>query len=143
MVNPSPQETVINYMTAVDQLLTELYSLSPSVGHKIMVVFSTQTGVDLGKYNGYPDDLISPEQNYMNRAILRINKRIFTLNKCMGMVTPYLSSAVHTRCRRIHRFVSYKLYDGCHPSYELCGEWAAKIGRNINPTLSVTRIIIS
>lgn len=132
MSNPSPQATVINYMTAVDQLHSELYSLSAQVGHHIMVVFSTQTGIDLGKYSGYPDELISPEQVYLNRAILMINKRIFALNRSMGIVTPYLSSAVHTWCRGKHRFVSSKLYDGCHPSHDLCKEWAVKIGKNIN-----------
>lgn len=132
MVNPSPQGSVINYMTAVDQLHSELYSLSAQIGHQIMVVFSTQTGIDLGKYNGYPRDLISPEQGFLNRAILMINKRIFALNRSMGIVTPYLSSAVHIRCRGRYRFVSNKLYDGCHPSHELCEDWATKIRRNIS-----------
>lgn len=131
MRNPSPQETVNSYMTAVDQLLSELYPLSAQVGHTIMVIFSTQVGMDLGKYSGYPDELISPEQVYLNRAMLMINRRVFALNRAMGIITQYLSSPVHTRCRGKYRFVSGKLHDGCHPTYELCKEWASKIKKNI------------
>lgn len=132
MSNISPQITVNNYMLAIDQLLSEIYPLSAQVGHQIMVVFSTQTGVDPGKYSGYPEDLVSPEQVYLNRALLMINRRIFNMNRSMGIVTPYLSSAVHMRCRGKHRFVSSKLYDGCHPTTELCKQWALKIRKNIH-----------
>lgn len=85
---PSAFSTATEYITAVDQLHSELYSLSDMVGHKIMVIFSTQTGVDIGRYNGYPDELTSPEQHTMNQAIAIINRRIFAMNRSMGIVTP-------------------------------------------------------
>lgn len=73
MRHPCAYATTNAYITVVDQLLSELYSLSSRVGHHIMVIFSTQTGVDLSHYNGYPQELISPEQGAMNQSIAMIN----------------------------------------------------------------------
>lgn len=134
--HPDAHTTTTEYITAADQLLSELYSLSSRVGHHIMVIFSTQTGVDLSYYNGYPRELVSPEQGIMNQSIAMINRRIFAMNWSMGIITPYLSSAVHMRCRGKLRFAPNKLADGCHPTRQLCKEWALKLRRNILANLN-------
>lgn len=54
----------------------------------------------------------------------------------MGIITPYLSSAVHVRCHGKFRFVPDKLSDGCHPTRQLCREWASKLRRNILANLN-------
>lgn len=131
MRDPCPMNTTMNYLAAADQLHSELYSMSSKIGHQIMVIFSTQTGVNLSHYNGYPEELISPEQSAMNQAMAMINRRIFAMNKSMGIVTPYLSSAVHMRNKGKFRFASNKLADGCHPTRQLCQAWAQKMRRNI------------
>lgn len=128
--------TTAEYITAADQLHAELFSLSSRVGHYIMVIFSTQTGMDLSYYNGYPRELTSPEQGTMNLSIAMINRRIFAMNRSVGIITPYLSSAVHVRCRGRYRFMSDKLADGCHPTRQLCREWATKLRRNILANLN-------
>lgn len=133
--DPCPMNTTVNYITAADQLHSELYSMSDKIGHQIMVIFSTQTGVDLSQYNGYPEELVSPEQAAMNQAITMINRRIFAMNRSMGVITPYLSSVVHMRHKGKYRFVSNKLVDGCHPTRQLCQAWAQKIRRNITANL--------
>lgn len=131
MRNISPEITCNNYMYAVDQLHASMFNLSSQVGHFLMIIFTSQTGIDIGKYNHYPDELISPEQKYLNKAILKINNNIQRLNKSVNVVTPFLASAVHTRCRGKHRMVSSKLEDGCHPSFDLCTTWANKLKANI------------
>lgn len=59
MRNISPYITCENYIMKVDQLFANTFALSEFVGHYIMVIFSSQTGLDIGKYNGYPTELIS------------------------------------------------------------------------------------
>lgn len=132
----SPDTTCVNYMTVADQLHSDTYRLSPLIGHQLMIIFSSQTGIDTGKYSSYPDDLISPNQGYLNSAIYMINKSIQIMNKSTNVVTPFLSSGVHTRCRGKHRLVSSKLSNGCHPTPELCTAWAGKLRKNILVNLS-------
>lgn len=131
MRNVSPDITCTDYMTTVDQIHAEIFSLSQQVGHQLMIIFPSQTGVDLGKYNGYPDDLISPQQKPLNKAILKINNQISVMNRSMNIVTPFLASAVHMRCRGKDRLVSSKLSDGCHPTPELSSFWADRLHKNI------------
>lgn len=59
MRNISPSMTCENFMMIVDQLFANTFALSDIIGHYIMVIFSSQTGIDIGKYNGYPIELIS------------------------------------------------------------------------------------
>lgn len=134
--NRSPTITCDNYMMSIDHLHANTFALSDQVGHFLMIIFSSQTGVDIGKYNGYPRDLISPEQVYMNKAIHMINHRISQMNRSMSIVTPFLSSPTHQRCRGKYRFVSDKLIDGCHPTSELCKVWATKLRDNILTNIS-------
>lgn len=127
----SPDITTYNFMASVDQLHSQLFNLSSVVGHSIMIVVSSQTGLDIGTCNGYPEGLASPEQPFLDRAILMINKQISILNKSMSIVTPFLSSAIHMRCRGRYRAVYSKLADGCHPTLQLCRVWAYKLLHNI------------
>lgn len=131
MRNISPFVTCDNYMLALDQLHANTFALSEQTGHFLMVIFSSQTGLDIGKYNGYPRELISPEQKPLNKAIYLINHRISQINRSMSVVTPFLSAASHQRCRGKYRFSSDKLWDGCHPTPELCRSWASKLRDNI------------
>lgn len=134
--NISPEVTCENYMLTVDQLHANTFALSEYLDHFLMVIFSSQTGIDIGKYNGYPSDLLSPEQKPLNKAIELINHRISHLNRSMAIVTPFISSAVHYRCRGKYRFSSEKLWDGCHPTPELCKTWAYKLKSNIRDNIS-------
>lgn len=127
MRNISPFTTCENYMLTIDQLHANTFALSDQIGHFLMIIFSSQTGVDIGKYNGYPTELISPEQKPLNKAMQLINHRISQMNRSMNIVTPFLSSATHKRCRGKYRFSSDKLWDGCHPTPELCHIWATKL----------------
>lgn len=131
MRSVTAENAVNNYLLEVDSLLSQLYSLSANVGHPLMIIFAPLTGVNIGAYNQYPDDLPSPEQPTLNASIHMINKRIHALNTAMGIVTPPLSSATHQRCRGKYRFISRMLYDGCHPTQELCFYWAQKIYDNV------------
>lgn len=134
--NISPEITCENYMLTIDQLHANTFALTDYLGHFPMIVFSSQTGIDIGKYNGYPTDLLSPEQKPLNKAIQLINYRISLMNRSMSIVTPFLSSTVHHRCRGKYRFRSDKLWDGCHPTPELCKIWASKLNSNIRDNIS-------
>lgn len=131
MRNISPTVTCDNFMMIIDQLYANTFALSEFTGHYIMVIFSSQTGLDIGKYNGYPTELISPEQKPLIKSIMLINKRIADLNKSVSIVTPFLSSAVHQRCRGKYRFAAEKLVDGCHPTPALASIWAKKLRANV------------
>lgn len=134
--NRSPTIACDNFMMTIDHLHANTFALSDHIGHFLMIIFSSQTGVDMGKYNGYPRDLISPEQLPLNKSIQLINHRISQMNRSMSIVTPFLSSATHQRCRGKYRFVSDKLIDGCHPTRELCKIWASKLRDNILTNIS-------
>lgn len=130
MRDRSVSNTLHNYMIQVDNVHSHFYNLSEVIGHKPMIVFSTLTGIDIGHYNGYPSDLISPEQQPLNDAILAINRNIIALNKSMGIVTPMIGSEVHKRCRGRYRLATTKLWDGCHPTDELSARWAERLYEN-------------
>lgn len=50
--------TIVNeYMNHLDFVHSQLYQMSNELGHKLMIVFSTLTGMDLKIYNKYPDNL--------------------------------------------------------------------------------------
>lgn len=131
----SPEITTYNFMVAVDNLLSQLFSLSERMGHYLMIITSSQTGIDIGAYNGYPYGLDSPEQPLLDKSITMINKQISLLNKSMAVVTPFLSSAIHMRCRGRYRTAYGKLADGCHPTLQLCREWAHKMCHSIETNI--------
>lgn len=95
-----------------------------------MILPVTQTGLDIGKYNQYPEDLLSPEQPILDVALAQINKNIILMHKSVGTIPPILASAVHMRCRGKVRFASAKLEDGCHPTRDLCHVWSRRIHNN-------------
>lgn len=130
MRQPNVDNTVYNYMSAMDLAHSQLFSLHEQLGYKPMVLFSTLTGVDFTTYNNYPEDLISPEQALLNRAVQVINRNIIRLHKSMSLYPPILASAVHMRCRKRYRMAKSKLVDGCHPSLELANTWARRLHRN-------------
>lgn len=123
-------DLVFYYMSNVDLALANVFSLCPQIGHHIMVVFPTLTGMDLSRYNRYPPGLFSPQQHVLNESILRINRAITALNYSMSISTPFLATAVHPRRRYQNRFVYARLYDGCHLSYRLNYYWARRLYRN-------------
>lgn len=127
---PSVQATVSYYMHGIDRAHQGIYSLHNLVGHQIMVIFPTLTGMDIRRYNAYPRDLISPQQVTLNQAVININRLITAMNRSMGIFTPFLATPVHPRCRRRYRFAYDRLVDGCHPSDHLCYLWANKLFAN-------------
>lgn len=126
----SVQGTVNNFLYFLDKAHREIYSLKEMVGHEMMIITPTLTGVDIGRYNHYPDDLKFPHQKILDNSILNINRAITAMNFSMNIFTPFLATPVHPRCRRRNRFVYDKLYDGCHPSESLCATWANKLYTN-------------
>lgn len=128
--HPTVASTVNYYMHGIDRAHQGIYSLHVAVGHPIMIIFPTLTGMDIRRYNGYPYNLISPQQVTLNQAVININRLITAMNRSMGIYTPFLSTPVHPRCRHRYRFVYSRLTDGCHPSDELCALWANKIFAN-------------
>lgn len=128
---------VTNYMMSMDTALQGIFGLSTEVGHPIMVIFPTQTGLNFTAYNGYPDDLVSPSQRILDSAILQINKNIVALNKDMHIKTPFLATAVHMWSRKKLRNLYYKLEDGCHSSYDLGLYWARKLKPNVSSNLDL------
>lgn len=92
---PTVSGTVMSYMENLDKAHRELYSLSSAVGHKLMIITPTQTGVDIGRYNSYPHDLVSPQQKTLNVAILNINRHVTALNRSMWIKTPFLANILH------------------------------------------------
>lgn len=121
---------VNNYMSALDMTYSQIFSLHSKLGYYPMILPATQTGIDFGRYNHYPDDLLSPEQPILDRALARINKNVILMNKSVGAYPPILASAVHMRCRGKVRFARAKLEDGCHPTKELTRVWARRIYNN-------------
>lgn len=69
---PSVTGSVIRFLTALDKAYQDIYALSPMVGHPIMIITPTQSGLDFTSYNHYPADLVSPHQRILNAAILDI-----------------------------------------------------------------------
>lgn len=132
---PDVDHTVYNYMSAMDLAHSQIFSLSDDLGYKPMILFSTVTGIDMTKYNNYPEDLVSPEQRILDRAVLVINRNIIRLHKSMSLYPPILASAVHMRCRKRYRMAKSKLVDGCHPTTELANTWARRIYRNVTLNL--------
>lgn len=141
----SPDITTYNFMISVDQLHSQLYAYNGALGHSIMIVISSQTSLDIGACSGYPEGLASPEQPFLDRAIIMINKQISLLNKSMSIVTPFLSSAIHMRCRGRYRTVYNKFADACHPTLQLCRAWAYKLLHNleINTNLYDSYVLIN
>lgn len=131
---PTVSTAVDNFMINLDKAHREIYSLSAAVGHHIMIITPTLTGVDLGKYNKtYPlgPGCVSPLQRQLNNVILSINQNITAMNISMQISTPFLATPVHPRCRRRNRFVTSRLVDGCHPTSDLCASCADKIFHNV------------
>lgn len=128
--SPSVHGSVNLFLIAMDKAFQDIYSMSNIVGHPIMIVFPTQTGMNFTMYNNYPSDLISPHQKILNNAINEINRYIVSLNKSMLVKTPFLGSTTHPRCRHHFRSIFTKTTDGCHPTWELCQIWAYKLWRN-------------
>lgn len=128
--HPTVQATVTHYMHGIDRAHQGIYSLHNPVGHPIMIIFPTLTGMDIQRFNGYPRNLISPQQVTLNQAVLNINRLVTAMNKSMGIFTPFLATPVHPRCRHRYRFAYGHLVDGCHPSDNLCARWANKIFTN-------------
>lgn len=108
MRSASISTTILEYMTHIDSVPSQLYQLSDEIGHNLMIIFSTLTGMEMGIYNKYPDNLKLPEQTILNRAIVTINKHIRALNRSMGIATPILASEVHRRCRGRYRLAQGK-----------------------------------
>lgn len=125
--HPSVQGTVSHYMHGIDRAHQDLYSLHHLIGHQIMVIFPTLTGMDIGRYNAYPRNLVSPQQVTLNRAVININRLVTAMNCSMHIYTPFLATPVHPRCRHHYRFAYARLVDGCHPSDHLCALWADKL----------------
>lgn len=128
---------VSSYLTSLDQTHSQFFALHRQLGYKPMVLFATQTGLDFARYNGYPDDLASPEQPILNRAIQLINRNVIAMHRSTSVLPPILASAVHQRCRGKYRVAKDKLYDGCHPTPELCLTWAKRL--YYNATLNLER----
>lgn len=142
--HPTVQGTVNYYMHSVDRTHQGLYTLRNLVGHPIMIIFPTLTGLDIHRYNAYPRNLFSPQQPTLNQAVININRLITAMNRSMGTFTPFLSTPVHPRCRSRYRFVYDRLVDGCHPSDHLCSVWANKLfanaPRNVDKYISYSHI---
>lgn len=126
----SVHELVMRYMAHLDIAMSQIFALQSIVGHYIMVVFPTQTGMSLARYNQFPPGLHHPMQPILNTAILRINREVTALNYSMAIRTPFLGTAVHPRRYHYNRFIYSRLYDGCHPSYRLTYYWARRLYLN-------------
>lgn len=122
--------TVYSYVTHMDLLHSMIYSFKSVLCHDPMIIFPTQVGVDLARYNRIPHNLIHPHQMVLNRAILDINRYIIGQNNRLHITTPFLAGPIHTRCRGRPRHMYAKLADGCHPSPQICRIWAEKSYEN-------------
>lgn len=123
-------ETVYSYIQKVDFVHSQIFSMKASLGYGPMVIFPTQTGVDMARYSSFPGNLYHPQQRTLNEAIATINRTITTQNASMNVLTPFLACPVHTRCRGRVRTMYSKLSDGCHLTTELSRLWASKIYEN-------------
>lgn len=128
--NPSTVSTVYSYITKLDLLHAQLFSLKAQIGHAPMIIFPTQMGMDLSTYREIHHDLIPPHQAILNRALDEINRYIVAQNNRMRITTPFLAAPVHIRCRGRYRHVYSKLLDGLHPSPAICQIGAGKLYEN-------------
>lgn len=46
-------------MTKVDLVYSQIYSLRNQIGVGPMIIFPTQTGMDIARYSDFPDKLIN------------------------------------------------------------------------------------
>lgn len=128
---PTVQATVNHYIYNLDATHQNIYSLSRYLGHNLMIIFPTLTGLDIARYSThYPTGLRSPQQITLNQAIINMNRHITATNRSMNISTPFLATTVYPWCRRHYRFVYTHLFDGCHPTDQLCAKWADKIFAN-------------
>lgn len=127
---PSTQATVDSYMARLDFVHSQIYSFMSNQGVCPMIVFPTQTGLDMGRYSNYPEDLVHPHQRSLNHALEMINRNVVHQNNSMHISTPFLASPVHTRCRGRTRHMYGKLSDGCHLTPALRETWATKLYEN-------------
>lgn len=126
----TPQAAVYSYMAKLDLVHSQIYSLMNGRGVCPMIIFPTQTGMDMGRYSNYPDDLVHPHQRILNQALVTINRNVDRQNNSMNISTPFLASPVHTRCRGRVRHIYGKLSDGCHLTPVLRETWASKLYEN-------------
>lgn len=127
---PSIQATVDSYMTRLDYVHSQIFSFTKDKGGCPMIIFPTQTGLDMGRYSNYPEDLVHPHQVRFNHALEIINRNVVHQNNAMHISTPFLASPVHTRCRGRVRHMYGKLSDGCHLTPVLSETWATKLYEN-------------
>lgn len=128
--NPSTVSTVYSYITKLDLLHSQLFSLKHDIGHAPMIIYPTQVGMDLSTYSEHPHELIFYHQRILNQSITEINRHIITQNNRMRITTPFLAAPIHMRCRGRYRHVYSKLQDGLHPSPAICKIWADKLYEN-------------
>lgn len=50
----SVQAAVYSYMSRLDYVHSQIYSLMSEQGMSPMIIFPTQTGMDMGRYSNYP-----------------------------------------------------------------------------------------
>lgn len=128
--NPTVSETVYSYLHKVDFVHSQIFAMKTWLGYGPMIIFPTQTGVDMARYSLFPDNLIHPHQRILDEAINVINHNITTQNASMRVLTPFLANSVHTRCRGRFRTTYDKLSDGCHLSNTLSNSWANRLYEN-------------
>lgn len=126
----STEATVDSYMARLDYVHSQIYSFMNDMAVCPMIIFPTITGMDMGRYSNYPEDLVHPHQRILNRALELINRNVVHQNNSMHISTPFLASPVHTRCRGRVRHMYGKLSDGCHLTPSLRETWATKIYEN-------------
>lgn len=128
--NSTVAGTVNSYLQKLDYVHSQIFSMKSELGYTPMIIFPTQTGVDMARYSFFPSNLSHPHQQVLDTAITIINRNITAQNAAMRIRTPFLACPVHTRCRGRVRTMYAKLSDGCHLSYYLSSLWACKIYEN-------------
>lgn len=128
--NPTVNATVYSYITRADLLHSMIFSLRTVLGWDPMIIFPTQVGIDLARYNHFPHDLIHPHQVVLNNAMMDINRYMIAQNNRMHITTPFLAGPIHTRCRGKPRHMYGKLQDGCHLSPQISWIWAEQLYEN-------------
>lgn len=133
----------------VDHVMSSMkaaYDLIRAEGtHK--VTFATLTGVDLADSNNparrHMNNAQYVEYNMqhktthsaqitLNRAILKINKKIGAFNRANNVNTVWLAGLVHAYIKGTYHHYYRRLYDGCHLDDKTKAAWARQIVKSIS-----------
>ena len=117
------------------------------IRRRALPIFATITRISIADYNNWfveknMTSVLKHSENYpqmqsdVNTIIDTLNDHIYEINKLTNVSTPFLHTTIMekrgSKKSRRGRYYKYRydmLYDGCHPSYQLCDLWSESLSK--------------